>query len=31
MIVYEGRQVIEAVMDTPQILSAVVPLLVLEK
>jgi hypothetical protein len=31
MIVYEGREVIEAVMDTPQTLSAVVPLLVLEK
>jgi hypothetical protein len=29
MIVYEGREVIEAIMDTPQILSAVVPLLVL--
>jgi hypothetical protein len=29
MIVYEGREVVEAVMDTPQTLSAVVPLLVL--
>jgi hypothetical protein len=31
MIVHEGREVIEAVMDTPQTLSTVVPLLVLEK
>jgi hypothetical protein len=31
VIVCEGREIIEAVMDTPQTLGAVVPLLVLEK
>jgi hypothetical protein len=31
MIIYEGREVIETVMDTPQTLSSVIPLLVLEE
>jgi hypothetical protein len=31
MILYEGREVIEGVMDTPQALSAIVSLLVLEE